>query len=88
MKKIITVGSDEDGFTFYCVGNVSELGALRAIRKFQKDECEFSNKELATLPLTEANFWYTDRGEYEGWYWWGNPPRDAKPVGRGWIFRI
>lgn len=92
MKKIIEVSSDEDGETYYVVGDVSRRTAWIAIRKFLQNECSL-NPKYDDFPKQEdlevRNFYYSESGEYEGYYWWGTPKdKNAKPVGIGWIYRI
>ncbi len=95
MRRIIEVSCDEDGENFFVVGDVTRLGALRAINKFMRQECGLDGEELPKLDdLEVCNFWETDDekyegGEYEGWHWWSKPKDvPVKPVGRGWRYSI
>lgn len=95
-KKILEVGSDEDGETYYCIGDVKERSAKIAIRAFQRDECGLYGDDLLSMSeaLTKTNFRKSvdcpHGGEHEGYFWWGTPKPDEKtePIGVGWIYRI
>ena len=97
-KKIREVSSDEDGENYFVIGDVTELGALRAIRSYMKNECGLDEDE-EIMPklgdLERVNFVQTDMdkykgGEYEDWSWWGKVPAGVptKPAGWGWIYKI
>jgi hypothetical protein len=93
MKKIVQREiTNEDGDVFGVAGDITRLGAYRAIREDMKswgiaDDVEFSPEDLE-----QCNFWHTDDlgGEYEGWTWWEKPEAklNPKPLGKGWIYRV
>lgn len=93
-KKIIEIGSDEDGETYYIVGNVTRLGALRALHKYIKDNIGELDEMPTQDDLTQTNFRETvdcpHGGEHQGYTWWGTPKPDekTKPLGIGWIWQI
>lgn len=96
-KKIIAVFSDEDGENFGVIGNVTRLGALRAIKRFMFYECGLDDEEEITPhidDLEKREFWQTDDtkyegGEYEDYYWWSKPHDiPVVSVGTGWIYKL
>lgn len=91
MKKIIEISCDEDGETYYVVGDITELGARRAINKFFRECGIEEDMKESPFELVESNFWTTEGGEYDGWTWWSQPDPEkynfekVKPLGKGWI---
>ena len=95
MKKIIEVGSDEDGEVYYVVGDCTRRGAWIAIRRFLIEDCGL-DPDFDDFPkmeeLEQCNFRHTtedESGYYEDWYWWGKPVAGIKtePAGKGWIYK-
>lgn len=83
--------TNEDGSVYGICGNVTRLGAYRAIRQDIKswgleDDVEFTQDELE-----ECDYWETDdpNGEYENYIWWSKPKASLNPkyIGKGWIYR-
>ena len=93
MKKIIAREiTNEDGDVYGVVGNITRLGAYRAIRADLRgfdleDDVIFSPNDLEV-----CDFWHTEDkgGEYEDWTWWAKPAAKLKPtfLGKGWILKI
>ena len=91
--KIKEVGTNEDGEIYFVIGDCTKNQAWKAIRRYERVECGLSKEELANeenMDLEECNFWEGKSEESNGeiWKWWGNPPKDAKPIGKGWLGRI
>jgi hypothetical protein len=94
MSKIIEIGSDEDGEAYYVVGDVTLLGAKRALNKQLKEWGIEEDMEYHTLEWEKSNFWYTEGGDHDGWTWWAEPDKaqhsyeKIKPIGVGWLATI
>lgn len=92
-KKIIDIGSDEDGETYYIIGEVTRLGAFRAILKFMKEDCGLDEEYFPKQEdLKPAKFTKTKNAKdyYEDFVWWGKPTEgvEVEPYGKGWIYSI
>lgn len=98
MKKIIERNiTNEDGDFYGVCGNLTRLGAYRAIRQDldeygiledMKDDVNFKVENLK-----EFDFYETiecPSGEHEGWTWWGKPDKEDKTkfLGKGWGYQI
>jgi len=97
MKKIIERNiTNEDGDFYGVCGNITRLGAYRAIRQdlreygiAEDDEVNFKQEDLG-----EYDFYQTVNcphgGEHEDWIWWGKPSERDKTefLGKGWGLEI
>lgn len=105
MKRVKHVSSDEDGETYYVIGDVTKLGAIRAFWKFvrecgieedMRDGLSDDNTSVSEI-MEKRNFWYTEGGEADGYYWWEKPTENeiercgitkVEPVGIGWVIEV
>lgn len=92
-RKIIEVNCDEDGETYVVVGDITKLGAVRALKK-QLREWGIE-EDVGQLPEPyQGNFWRTNGGSYDGCVWWKMPDKSKddyekiEPLGIGWIFDL
>lgn len=82
--KIIEVGSDEDG-NYWVVGDVTEEQAMKAIHRYEKQECGLDGSELFDGDIERVEFWEAHNPEAnDDWLYWRKPSVDAKSVGYGW----
>lgn len=90
MKKIKEVGFAEESEIYYVVGDVTEKQALKAIHKYEKEECGLSKEELYSYDLEPAEFYEILDGENEGWLWWGKLEKGVnyKFLDKGWTGSI
>ena len=90
MKKIIVRNiTNEDGDFYGVVGDLTRLGAYRAIRQDLKDYGIDDDVEFKQEDLEVFNFWettYCPSGDHEDYYWWGTPAKEDKVkfLGKGW----
>lgn len=90
MKKIIERQiTNEDGDFYGVCGNITRLGAYRAIRQDMKGWGIAEDVEFKPEDLEEFTFWRTvdcPSGEHEDWIWWGSPSKEDKVelLGKGW----
>lgn len=82
--KITEVGSNED-CDYWVVGDVTELQALKAIHRYEREECGLSGDELFGGDLKRVKF-YEGYNEYEGqnWIYWIKQNETDKFIGWGW----
>ena|ERR1035437_4736566 len=97
MKKIIERNiTNEDGDAYGVVGDITRLGAYRAIRQDLReygiaddDDVQFKQEDLA-VTYFEQTTKCPHGGEHEDWIWWGESAKGdtTKELGRGWILLV
>lgn len=93
MKKIIQREiTNEDGDAYGVVGDITRLGAYRAIRQDLRSYGIEDDIEFKAEDLERVEFWETPEaeGDYADYIWWGKPKKSFKPksLGKGWIYRV
>ena len=94
MKKIIAREiTNEDGDFYGVVGDITRLGAYRAIRQDLDSWGILEDMEFKAEDLEQFDFYETiecPSGEHEGWQWWGTPDKEDKTkyLGKGWGYKI
>jgi hypothetical protein len=90
MKKIIEREiTNEDGDFYGVCGNITRLGAYRAIKQDLREYGIENEVEFTPDSLEEFDFWETVKcpsGEHDGYIWWGKPATEdeVKFLGKGW----
>lgn len=94
MKKIIEREiTNEDGDFYGVVGDITRLGAYRAIRQDLRGWGLEYDVEFTPDDLEQYEFWKTvecpHSGEHEGYIWWGDPDKEDKiiSIGKGWGYK-
>lgn len=84
--------TNEDGDFYGVCGNLTRIGAYRAIRQDLKEYGISEDIEFTPNDLIEVDYYQTVKcpsGEHEGWIWWGEPDKEdtVKFLGKGWGFK-
>lgn len=96
MSKIIHRNiTNEDGDVYGVIGDITRLGAYRAIRQDLREygilEDIMADGGFNQDDLETCDFWETEdpEGDCDGWIWWAKPPEKykSKYLGTGWVFR-
>lgn len=95
MRKIIHRNiTNEDGDFYGVCGNITRLGAYKAIKQDLReygieDDVEFTQDDLELFDYYET-IECAHEGEHENWIWWGTPnPEDkVKFLGKGWGYKV
>lgn len=95
MKKIIERNvTNEDGDVYGVVGDITRLGAYRAIRQDLRDYGTLDEVEFKQEDLQQTTFYQTIEcshgGEHNDWIWWDKPTKGDtyKTLGKGWLFDV
>lgn len=86
--------TNEDGDFYGVIGDVTRLGAYRAIRQDLDEYGILGDFDFSADDLSEYNFVQSTNcphgGEHEGWIWWGTPKEGetVKPLGKGWGYEL
>lgn len=84
--------TNEDGDFYGIVGNITRLGAYRAIRQDLEEYGILEDIDFTADDLGMYNFVQTTKcihgGEHEDWIWWSGHTQgdETKPLGVGWGF--
>lgn len=97
MSKIIARNiTNEDGDFYGVVGDITRLGAYRAIRQDLDEygilEDMEEDENFKAESLEQFDYYETiecPSGEHEGYQWWGEPAKEDKVkfLGKGWGYQ-